>query len=97
MCKYKKWQDVKRFYSEANNGGNYLLIEEAEQDGWVHVEIGHCCTISVSKLLPIELITAVFTELTDVELSAGIMNALWDTEYGKSLAKRIRDINNQNA
>lgn len=57
----KKTQ-LQKFRMSGNNGGDYFHIEEIK-DGRVFLEIGHCCVVSTKHIIPIELLTAVLTQV----------------------------------
>ena len=49
-------------YIEGNNGGDYLRLKPLG-DNLVQLEIGNCCVVTISQVVPVEFITAALTDV----------------------------------
>ena len=76
----------RRISVQGNNDGDYLLIEE-RGDGMVALEVGHCCVVCISHLVPVELITAALTEMLDYEYTQG-----WPSDFEEKLRGQVRKL-----
>lgn len=86
----KKRDPQNGYRDEGNNGGDYLVIEKLK-DGMAYVEIGHSCVMTVSKVMPVEVLTSILSRVFfngDPKVEDMIE---WGGSYKKDLLSKIKD------
>lgn len=89
----KTYSDPVPFYAEGNKGGDYLKITKLK-DNLVELEIGHCCVVSLHKIVPVEFLTGT---LTNIEIyDGGVENAIekigWDRVFTTGLCSQVMEL-----
>lgn len=81
-----------RFFTEGNNGGDYVRLRSGGAGNLVHLEVGHQCAVVVDKIVPVEVITAIFDQA--VRNKDALANALravgWSKRFTDRLIAQIR-------
>ena len=89
----KSLRNLGEVYIEGNKGGDYLRIAHIK-DNMVRLEIGHCCVVTISHEIPVEILTSLLCKATNygdfenVELP-------WDDEFSQKLKAQVRKINEE--
>jgi len=74
---------------EGNNGGDYVCITP-QADNTVHLEIGHCCVVTVDMIIPVEFLTKIITD----GIANGFKNHVeyWGDDFGTKLLKQVKKL-----
>jgi hypothetical protein len=93
MCRYKKVQTVRRIVLEGNNGGDFIELEETDEEGIVLIRAGHCCVMTFpypDTRIPVEFITTLLANILFYpEQTKEMMKQLWPGDFGGLLADKI--------
>lgn len=78
------------YRDEGNSGGDYIVIEKLK-DGMAYIEIGHCCVMTVSKIVPVEVLTSILSKIF-FEGNPKVEDIIgWSGEFKKQLLEKIKD------
>lgn len=86
-----KRKDVSSINVEGNNGGDILEIVD-NKDGTIYLRSGHCCVISVDKIVPVEFLTAIISEVMlnhNNNVNEVIDSFGWSQEFKDSLKLKV--------
>lgn len=94
----KQYQDS-QIYLEGNKGGDYVLLQQSEQqkkNSVCFLEVGHCCIVYIKAVVPVEFITALFAEFEAATvgktLASRILSRLpWEESFNEELANKVRE------
>lgn len=75
---------------QGNNGGDYLLLRKVSENS-LFIEVGHCCVVTLQVIVPTEVITGLFSGLTE---GCGFKEAVakflpWDEEFNEQIINKI--------
>lgn len=71
---------------EGNNGGDYINIQPVG-DNLVRLEVGHCCVVSFSGIIPVEILTTMISDSAHTKFTKEL--ALWPKAFGDELMRQI--------
>ena len=88
--------DLSHLYAEGNNGGDYCLIHST-QDGFLLLEIGHCCVVIFRAKIPVEVFCSIFGWLMtehkyDYKAMATAILQYTDKEFRDKLVEKVEPI-----
>lgn len=73
-------------YVEGNNGGDYLKFA-ATRDGRLYLEVGHCCVVTVQKILPAEMLTSLLTSMFEKPQ----WPLPWGSKFNSQILSKVED------
>ena len=86
-----KWLDSHaelRF--EGNNGGDYLTIKlDREHPDMVELEVGHGCIHTVHQVIPVELLTAMFSAVLNYHEPPIDELVQWGFQWDEAMRARL--------
>lgn len=77
--------------ADGNKGGDILTIYD-NCDGTVHLWSGHCCVVTINKVVPVEFITAILSQVMlehNNDIDSIIDGFDWDEEFKKELKTKV--------
>jgi len=83
------------FKSEGNKGGDFIEMRNLF-DGRIALRVGHCCVMSIEKVVPVEFLTAVITDTllkNNMDVLKVIDNFHWSKEFNEELKSKVRSTN----
>lgn len=89
-CLVKRKSMTERIHIEGNNGADYLTIIPLGGN-LLQIEVGHCCVVTLIKIVPVEFLTALITNSIEAFGIEEIINQLWG-KYGPVLCAQVKDI-----
>lgn len=84
-------RNLGEIYIEGNKGGDYLRIALIK-DNIVQLEIGHCCIVTISHEIPVEILTSILSKATDYGHFEDL-ELEWDDEFSQKLKAQVKKIN----
>ena len=76
-----------------NNGGDLLELYD-NLDGTLYLKSGHCCVMTIEKIVPIEFITALLSKVMlehNNDINSIIDSFGWKQSYKDELKKKVRN------
>lgn len=80
-----------------NKGGDILRIVDIE-DGTIYLESGHNCIFSIKKVVPVEVLTAMISQVmldNDCDINKVIDSFNWDDGFKKELKSKVRKVEDE--
>lgn len=88
----KKRQEFDGFvYSEGNNGGDFIEIENLSNDR-IKLKSGHCCIMSIDAIVPTEFLSALLSTTMlkhNNDINKVIESFGWDQKYTNQLKSKV--------
>lgn len=78
--------------ADGNNGGDILEIHD-NQDGTLHMRSGHCCVMTIDKIVPVEFVTALLSKVMlehNNDISSIIDSFDWSESFKDELKRKVK-------
>lgn len=75
-----------------NNGGDYIKFHSSsdEYDNIVHLEVGHCCVVTVNTKIPVEILTSLLSTAINGSKLVDPSVLEWPAKYNEELLTQMK-------